>query len=264
MRGTKVNGVEYSPDGTRIATANDWGEVQLWDAATLQPVSPVLHHATSAGSVAFCHDSRLLLSNSTDRSARLWDARDGAVVGEPMPHADGVRSVYFDRPGGRVVTASNDGTARVWEARTGLPLSEPMLHGALRVPLAEFSPNGHFARTETGSTPDEPSRFFLWAVPPSLPPGAATPDWLLDLATICAGQSIDSEGRVVDAADALAKIDDVRRTLAALPDDAAFVEWGRWILAHRATRSIAPGFTITPAEADALFATMKTSGALSP
>jgi len=50
----------------------------------------------------------------------------------------------------------------------------------------------------------------------------------------------------------MAPIDNVRRELAALPDDAPFVEWGRWILDDREDRSIAPGFTITPAEADAL------------
>ena len=48
------------------------------------------------------------------------------------------------------------------------------------------------------------------------------------------------------------KIADIRRTLAALPDDSPYVEWGRWFLSDRATRSIAPGFTITPAEAQKL------------
>jgi hypothetical protein len=33
---------------------------------------------------------------------------------------------------------------------------------------------------------------------------------------------------------------------------------GRWFLADRATRSIAPGFTITPADADELAAEMAT------
>lgn len=37
-----------------------------------------------------------------------------------------------------------------------------------------------------------------------------------------------------------------------LPDDSPYVEWGRWFLADRATRSVAPGFTITPAEAEKL------------
>lgn len=37
------------------------------------------------------------------------------------------------------------------------------------------------------------------------------------------------------------------------------VEWGRWFLADRATRSIAAGFTITPAEAEKLAKEMGTA-----
>ena len=51
------------------------------------------------------------------------------------------------------------------------------------------------------------------------------------------------------ATDAFGKIAAIRRTLADLDDDAPYVEWGRWFLSDRATRSVAPGFTITPAEA---------------
>ena len=54
------------------------------------------------------------------------------------------------------------------------------------------------------------------------------------------------------ATDAFGKIADIRQTLADLPDDAPYVEWGRWFLSDRATRSVAPGFTITPAEAEKL------------
>ena len=57
-----------------------------------------------------------------------------------------------------------------------------------------------------------------------------------------------AEGQLVDAAEEVVIIDDVRRQLAALPDNAPYVEWGRWFLADPATRSIAPGFTVTPAE----------------
>ncbi len=61
---------------------------------------------------------------------------------------------------------------------------------------------------------------------------------------------LNEDGQFVTATDAFGKIADLRRTLADLPDDAPCVEWGRWFLADRATRSIAPGFTITPADAE--------------
>lgn len=43
-------------------------------------------------------------------------------------------------------------------------------------------------------------------------------------------------------------LDQLRAELAVLPKDAPYAEWGRWILADRATRPIAPGFTVTAAE----------------
>jgi len=43
----------------------------------------------------------------------------------------------------------------------------------------------------------------------------------------------------------------VRQELDALPADAPYAEWGRWILSDPDTRPIAPGLNITLAEARA-------------
>ena len=67
-------------------------------------------------------------------------------------------------------------------------------------------------------------------MPPPLPAGATTPAWLLDLAAICAGKTLNEEGAFESAAAMFGKIDDIRRTLTALPDNAPYVEWGRWFL----------------------------------
>jgi hypothetical protein len=114
-------------------------------------------------------------------------------------------------------------------------------------------------RTETAGAPTVPSTFWLWSVPPNAGDRPA-PEWLLHLATICAAKTINEAGQCVDVPEVVAQIDDVRRQLAALPEDAPFVEWGRWILNDRADRSIAPGFTLTPAEADKLAADLAASG----
>jgi hypothetical protein len=43
--------------------------------------------------------------------------------------------------------------------------------------------------------------------------------------------------------------DALRREVAGLPDDAPYVEWGRWLLADPDTRPISPGARATPAAA---------------
>jgi len=52
------------------------------------------------------------------------------------------------------------------------------------------------------------------------------------------------------------RLDELRREIAALPDDAPFAAWGKWFLSTDAARPIAPSFTVTPAEAQKLAETL--------
>ena len=78
------------------------------------------------------------------------------------------------------------------------------------------------------------------------------PEWLLQLATLLATRSVNDAAQCVDVPEVLAQRDDIRRQLAALPANAPYAEWGRWVLNEAPDRAIAPGFTITAAEADKL------------
>ena len=88
------------------------------------------------------------------------------------------------------------------------------MHGQV-VRSIEFSPDGRFVGTETAD-----NVYHLWSVPPPPPAGEKPPAWLLDLAAICAGKTLNEDGQFVTSADAFGKIADLRRTLADLPDDA--------------------------------------------
>ncbi|MBI4623207.1 MAG: hypothetical protein HY736_08315 [Verrucomicrobia bacterium] len=90
----------------------------------------------------------------------------------------------------------------------------------------------------------------MWPLPPQTRDPA--PGWLLRLATTLAGGEMNTKGVLEERKFDGSAFDEVRAELAALPKDAPYVEWGRWFLADRATRSIAPGFTITPVEAEKL------------
>jgi hypothetical protein len=101
----------------------------------------------------------------------------------------------------------------------------------------------------------------------SMPPQSGhkpVPEWLLRLATTVAGGEIERRGIFHEQVFDAKVYDDLRRELATLPDDAPYVEWGRWFLSDRATRSVAPGFTITPAEAAKLAAELAAPAAAAP
>ena len=146
----------------------------------------------------------------------------------------------------RVATPSSSGAARVWDVRTGLPVTEVMNTGGTQVSVVAFSAAGDFIDVHGGAyQARQHVRFF--AVPP--PGSARIPDWLLTLATLCAGSTLTDEGKLLNATPEFGKIADVQRTLAAAPASDPYAEWGRWVLSEDPNRSIAPRFTITPAEA---------------
>jgi hypothetical protein len=93
----------------------------------------------------------------------------------------------------------------------------------------------------------------IWPLPPRYQ-NTPVPGWLLRLATTLAAVRLDDNGVLVPVeggfAAAQAELTALREKLAALPADAPFAKWGRWLLADPATRSIGPGFTITAAEAE--------------
>jgi WD40 repeat protein len=69
-----VNGVAFSPDGTRIASAGGDQTVKIWDAATGQETLTLKEHAGPVNSVAFSPDGTRVASASDDQTVKIWDA----------------------------------------------------------------------------------------------------------------------------------------------------------------------------------------------
>ncbi len=76
-----VNGVAYSTDGLRIATASSDRSVRIWDAATGDELTTLGGHNCSILCVDFDPTGRRLATGSVDFTARIWDAHS--------PHAPG-------------------------------------------------------------------------------------------------------------------------------------------------------------------------------
>ena len=156
---TRTGGCVYgafSPDGTRILTANIDNTAKLWDAASgkliasfdlgpawsgtafLEAGRPALH---------FSPDSARVLAASADHTAKLWDAASGKLLAS-FAHQDEVFQAEFSRDGARILTASKDKTAKLWDTASGKLISsfdhpDGLYHAA-------FSPDGARILTASG------------------------------------------------------------------------------------------------------------------
>ncbi|MGQ0602687.1 MAG: nSTAND1 domain-containing NTPase, partial [Anaerolineales bacterium] len=110
----RVNGVAFSPDGTRLVTVSDDGTARIWDAVTGQQV--LLIRTELRFGVAFSPDGKRLATGGKDETAQVWDAATGQELFTLLGHTGTLFGVAFSPDGARIATASADGTAKVWDA----------------------------------------------------------------------------------------------------------------------------------------------------
>jgi WD40 repeat protein len=239
----------FNRDGTRLLTGNAWGTLQIWDGVSGKPQQSIQAHSYGLERIDFSPDGRYYATGSADGTAQVRDAATHEPVGAPLGHAATVNRVQFSADNTRVVTSTAAGAVRVWDVRTGLPLHDSLKHAVGTNPNLDFSGDGRFLMTYYSSGNDRATR--LWSSPPT-GPGDRAPAWLLRLATVCAGRRLNESAKIVSALDEFDRFDDLRREIAALPDTAPYATWAKWFLSTDPARSIAPGFTITPADAEKL------------
>ena len=124
MRGHSgsVNGVAFSPDGSRLATASDDKTAKVWDVETGKELLTLRGDSSAVRGVAFSPDGKRLATASWNQTAKVRDAESGKELLTLGGHSGSVNGVAFSPDGERLATASDDKTAKVWDAETGREL----------------------------------------------------------------------------------------------------------------------------------------------
>ena len=143
----KLNGVAFSRDAKRVATAGQDGTVVVWNATTGEQVPPLKHPREVKG-VAFSPDGKLLATASADNTARLWNL-EAASETVQLPHENEVNAVAFSPDGKLLATAGSDKFARLWSVANG----KQVLQVSPEDPVyaVSFSPDGKFLATASGA-----------------------------------------------------------------------------------------------------------------
>lgn len=113
--------VEFSSDGKRIATGQQFGTIALWDARTGREVATLAsrtaaHH--NINSVAFSPDGKLLVTAGNEGTIKLWDVPGEQLRATLKGHSTEVRRVAFFPNGQTIASCARDGTVKFWDVAT--------------------------------------------------------------------------------------------------------------------------------------------------
>jgi WD40 repeat protein len=137
----QVEGVAWSPDGRRIATASQDHSARVWDAASGECRLTLAGHEGYVRDIAWSPDGKRIATASADNTGRVWDASDGRPLAALRGHAGQVQAVAWSPDGRRIATASWDQTVRLWDAAGGAATATLRGH-ADRVLAVAWSPDG--------------------------------------------------------------------------------------------------------------------------
>lgn len=101
------------PAGTRIAAADQDGEVGLWDPQSQEQHASLVGHTGDVTGIAFSADGTRIATSSLDGTVRLWRADTGEVQLVLHGHDGPVHAVAFGPDGDRLVSTA-PGLARIW------------------------------------------------------------------------------------------------------------------------------------------------------
>jgi RNA polymerase sigma factor (sigma-70 family) len=138
-----VNGLQFSPDGKRLATGASYTDtaVRTWDPLTGKEAARFRGHTSGIEAVAYSPDGKLLASASQDGTVRLWDLTTGQEARRLFAEHQMVYAMAFAPDGKTLASGGAQKAVHLWDVATGKELRSFDNPGAFVLRLA-FSPDG--------------------------------------------------------------------------------------------------------------------------
>jgi WD40 repeat protein len=110
---TQAEDVAFDPSGTRLATSDPDGPVEIWDVASGEKIATLAGHTSAVWSLRFSPDGSEIASASFDSTVRVWEAKPGGEVVTLRGHKGGASHVALSPDGSKLASVGTD-NVRVW------------------------------------------------------------------------------------------------------------------------------------------------------
>jgi WD40 repeat protein len=117
-----TNGLAFSPDGKRLASASYDNTARVWDWQQGKSLFTLEGHQNDVYAVAFSPNGKILATASHDQQIILWDAETGHLLRSLQGHKNIVFGLAFNQDGNQLLSASRDNTLRLWNVASGITL----------------------------------------------------------------------------------------------------------------------------------------------
>ncbi len=136
-----ITALEFSPDGTLIASASTDKTIKLWNVTTGSQLRTLTGHRDRVTALSFRPDGKLLASGSADKTIKLWNVSTGSQLRTLTGPTDEITAVRFSPDGRLLASGGYDNTLRLWVGDS--PASIVVGRHQLAIAAIAFSPDGH-------------------------------------------------------------------------------------------------------------------------
>ena len=145
----KIRSIDISPDGSTLATADDLGNIFLWDLK--RNTKRLLYEKGSPiHAIRFSYSGKLLAFADETGELILWDTENELPYTNLSAHYSRVSDIRFSQDDKLMVTTSFDHTAKIWDLENINDLPIVLKDHSSWVWAAAFSPDNQYVITGGG------------------------------------------------------------------------------------------------------------------